>query len=173
MNIPRQKLKFFALVGLVFIAVLGVYLPNINKSLNNTLECVLTENNCLFGDQNLALAINFSQTPIIEEELAIQFTFANSHKIQSAWVEGVNMYMGKTPVLFEQLIDNPQNAGLVVQHNADTQNSLEDVTLQKQEGITFLGACSSAQMHWQLKVILIESGTKNTALYTANFYTTQ
>ncbi|WP_395343238.1 hypothetical protein PN836_002955 [Ningiella sp. W23] len=79
--------------------------------------------------ENHTITVSFEQTPVSEEELFLNFELPETVKIEDIWIEGVNMYMGKTPVLFED--ENAPN-----------------------RGVTFLGSCNLDEMQWQLKVQL-------------------
>ena len=83
-----------------------------------------------------SLTILFTQSPIVEEELFIVFESPERFQIKRAWIEGDNMYMGKTPILFE---------------NANKPNL----------GLTFLGSCNLAEMKWLLFVELIDTELKD------------
>jgi hypothetical protein len=93
------------------------------------------------------LRIKFKQTPTVEEELLVTFDISPGNTIKKAWIEGANMYMGKTPVIIEQLGPDKIN-----------------------QGLTFLGSCSQAHMEWQLFVEIINT-TDNTEVYSATFNT--
>ena len=64
-------------------------------------------------------------------------------KIVNAWIEGVNMYMGKTPIIFEQT---------------------------PSVGITFLGSCNLPEMKWRIN-IEAQNNEGEINHYSAFFYT--
>lgn len=109
----------------------------------------MTNNACFFDVDIAELKVSFQKIPTIEEELIINFFLNNNRaEITQAWVEGQNMYMGKTPVIFES----------------------KELPLEHQ-GITFLGSCSQPQMQWQFNVAVKNKKTEQTKVYSA-FFTT-
>lgn len=71
----------------------------------------------------------------IEEEIPMEFIVDEKYTLSHIWVEGMNMYMGRTPVL----IDSNNN----------------------KVGVMFLGSCSEPQMQWRINVELVnENGDK-------------
>lgn len=74
--------------------------------------------------------LTFLQNIELEEELKLEFTLPTSLKLVGTWVQGINMYMGKTALI----IDSSQNRGLQEVYQASL----------------FLGACSEPNMKWQL-----------------------
>lgn len=105
--------------------ILGIYLANVNDPLNSTGECDITSDICKVRVLNSQLSVKFEQVPQTEEELYLNFDLGRGLSIEKAWIEGVNMYMGKTPVLFE----DPKN---------------------RERAVTFLGSCNLAEMQWRL-----------------------
>ncbi|MFC3121722.1 hypothetical protein [Agaribacter flavus] len=98
----------------------------VNDVLNRDSACRLQSNQCEITSKYGAISINFKQMPISEEMLSIVFSLPSGYQINSAHIEGVNMYMGRTPVMFEQ--------GKKIN-----------------EGTTFLGSCNIEEMQWQLQ----------------------
>lgn len=92
------------------------------------------------------MSVTFEQQPITEEELFLVFDLDDSSSIVSAWVEGTDMYMGKTPVLFED-------------------------PLKPLQAVTFLGSCNLQEMQWQLNVKVKNNATAEVALIQLYFYT--
>lgn len=95
----------------------------------------------------MSLRIKFLQAPAIEEELFINFDISKGYVIAGAWVEGENMYMGKTPIIFENIDNKKTN-----------------------KGFTFLGSCTQPDMQWKL-YIEVKSEAGDTSLYSAFFNT--
>ncbi len=62
---------------------------------------------------------------VVEEQIDVSISGLQNAEITSAWVEGVNMFMGKIPVVLEQQEDGAK-------------------------GWFFLGSCSEPKMQWQL-----------------------
>lgn len=90
--------------------------------------CTFSNNICeLSIDDELAVA-RFSETPIPEESITLSVRLPEGKSIESAWIEGVNMYMGKIPVLFDE-----SDGG-------------------EWQGWFMLGSCSEPVMTWQLRI---------------------
>lgn len=144
---------YFALISLclclsVFAAknILGV-----NKVLAEGQVCTLHQLRCLFSVDSKQFSIKFVQSPSVEQELAIKFTLPAGTRLGKVWIEGKNMYMGKTPVIFDT---EANNGG--------------DVS-----GLTFLGSCNLPEMTWQLNVQVINEKTEHIKMYSVLFTTSQ
>lgn len=120
-----KKLPIGVFTTLCLIMVIAIYYANVKKPRDIPNECNITQESCVFVVDQSSLEVEFLQTPISEEELTLKFKTNNGLKIVNVWIEGVNMYMGKTPVLFE------------------TDENI---------GITFLGSCNLAEMKWRLNI---------------------
>lgn len=150
MNKKSFTLRLGIFLCLIFTVLFGIYLKNVNNTLNHSTQsnqCLLINNACTFKTDSIYLRINFLQPPIIEEELLINFEINQGYQILSAWIEGANMYMGKTPVIFED-------------------KSGDKVT----KGLTFLGSCSKADMQWNLFIKVVNE-TEKTEIYSVSFST--
>ncbi len=91
-------------------------------------SCNFVNETCEFlFDGEVAIA-TFSTMPEPEESVTLKILIPENQEIESAWIEGVNMYMGKIPVL----LDN------------DGQG--------KWSGWFMLGSCSEPVMKWQLRL---------------------
>ena len=91
-------------------------------------SCNFVNETCEFLiDGEVAIA-TFSTMPEPEESVTLKILIPENQEIESAWIEGVNMYMGKIPVL----LDN------------DGQG--------KWSGWFMLGSCSEPVMKWQLRL---------------------
>ncbi len=126
----NKSKKWFhtALFGcLVFTAFAGVYFGNVNEKLNKSNECLLDSLACHYEFEGKYFSLIFEQVPQTEEELFIRFDLPENYRVKNAWIEGINMYMGKSPVIFD---DSPQR------------------------GVTFLGSCNLDTMQWALYVKL-------------------
>ena len=66
--------------------------------------------------------------PEAEESVTVKLLVPEGEEIESAWIEGVNMYMGKIPVL----LDNDGEG--------------------EWSGWFMLGSCSEPVMKWQLRL---------------------
>ncbi|OFA33244.1 hypothetical protein BAE46_00585 [Glaciecola punicea] len=148
MNKKPTALKMIVFASLVIIVFFGIYMANVNKPLTKTTQCQLQNNACFFSNETLELSVEFTNTPVIEEELTIDFTYSSGFIIKSAWIQGNNMYMGKTPVIMQS-----------------------STHLDNTSGITFLGSCSEPKMQWQLFVELQNENTEQTIVYSVLFIT--
>jgi hypothetical protein len=91
-------------------------------------SCTFSNKTCEFLiDDELAVA-RFSTQPMPEESITLSLRMPNDEIIESAWIEGVNMYMGKVPVLLEQSVKGEWS------------------------GWFMLGSCSEPVMTWQLRL---------------------
>lgn len=91
-------------------------------------SCNFVNETCeLLIDEKLAIA-SFSTMPEPEESVTVKLIIPEGNNIESAWIEGVNMYMGKIPVLL------------------DTDGE------GKWSGWFMLGSCSEPVMKWQLRL---------------------
>lgn len=129
-------MRLIAYILLTFGVVAGVYWANVNNELNIGDECTLLKNECVFLTSKGEFRLKFEQEPVAEEELAILFDMPDGVIVKSAQVQGVNMFMGKTPVLFEEGL--PENTA-----------------------VTFLGSCNLAEMKWVLTVDYEIDGTQD------------
>lgn len=136
MNKLHKNYKAYALAGLILLVLGGATLNNVNKPLTENGMCIIQEKFCTFSDDEVHVSVEFEQVPVVEEELFVKIDVTPNWHLQNAWVEGVNMYMGKTPVLFED--------------NTNTKR-----------GVTFLGSCNLSTMQWQ---IYIEIENNNTGI---------
>ena len=91
-------------------------------------SCNFVNETCEFLIGNDIAIAHFSEKPVAEESVTVTFSIPPNYVVESAWIEGVNMYMGKIPVLLEQ---GPQG---------------------KWSGWFMLGSCSEPVMRWQLRL---------------------
>ncbi|WP_334020714.1 hypothetical protein [Alteromonas sp. S015] len=91
-------------------------------------SCNFVNETCEFLiDDKLSIA-SFSTKPEPEESVTVKLLVPVGVEIESAWIEGVNMYMGKIPVL------------------------LDDDGEGNWSGWFMLGSCSEPVMKWQLRL---------------------
>ncbi|APD94210.1 hypothetical protein BM523_09485 [Alteromonas mediterranea] len=91
-------------------------------------SCNFVNETCEFLiDDKLSIA-SFSIAPEVEESVTVKLLIPEGEVIESAWIEGVNMYMGKIPVL------------------------LDNVEAGQWSGWFMLGSCSEPVMKWQLRL---------------------
>lgn len=149
MNKKASNFSLIVFAMLVLMAFTAHLFFQRNEVLTQGEVCELVDKVCQFDDANSHLRINFVQRPQIETELIVRFTLDKDYEIEQAWIEGDNMYMGKIPVIFE---------------NIDNDND-------KSEGITFLGSCTQAKMQWRMNIILQHKKTEHLQQYSVLFST--
>ncbi|MBJ2128372.1 hypothetical protein JC525_05435 [Alteromonas sp. IB21] len=148
-NHNNKRSKFLhsqlPLIAIVVVAVC-VYLAqefqssplNANRIVNGIgNSCNFVNEACEFLiDDKLAIA-TFSTMPEPEESVTLKIIVPEDQEIESAWIEGVNMYMGKVPVLLEN----------------DGKGAWS--------GWFMLGACSEPVMKWQLRLNIKDKESPN------------
>jgi hypothetical protein len=116
----------------VFAAAIGLFLnytdsppmrPTKQCNINLTQECVV------FDDVQ-RISVRFLQEIEVEEELLFTITVPNNTNVKKMWVQGINMYMGKSAALTDSIY-------------ADEGKKVYNSRL-------FLGSCSEPAMRWQL-----------------------
>ena len=137
-NNKRSKILHsqLPLVAIIVVAVC-VYLAHKFQSsvLKDTSVVNGIGNSCNFVNETCEFLIDgevaiatFSTMPEPEESVTLKILIPENQEIESAWIEGVNMYMGKIPVL----LDNDGEG--------------------KWSGWFMLGSCSEPVMKWQLRL---------------------
>lgn len=122
----------------------------------------LTEHNapsrtkiCLDGEACLKTAelkIEFNPNPVvIEEEINAKLFLSSDWILNKGWVEGVNMYMGKTPLLIQE---------------KENKSAYFDT-------IFFLGSCSEPDMHWRMVTEWEHKTSGQTVTTFYDFYTSR
>jgi hypothetical protein len=137
------KTTFFARISiplLVCAVVLGVFFnytgpQNINSKKQCTIE--LTQK-CVVFDNGQQISVQFLQEMELEEEILINIIIPKNSTIKNMWVQGINMYMGKTAII--------------------TDNTYVQDTQKVYNARLFLGACSEPAMKWQM---IIQTSTNN------------
>ncbi|AWL11949.1 hypothetical protein HMF8227_01474 [Saliniradius amylolyticus] len=133
-------LSFAALMASVFIFSDWSGVTTLNDE-----PCQLDQGSCPIQLGPRQGRIMLTPQPIpLEEELTLQFELPEGWQLNSAVIEGVNMYMGQIPVIFE----GPNR------------------------GITFLGACSEPRMQWRL-ALRLEQQDQNATISRELYFTTQ
>tara|TARA_R110002124_G_scaffold224875_3_gene390160 strand:- start:24 stop:446 length:423 start_codon:yes stop_codon:yes gene_type:complete len=135
----KQTLILFAV--LIFISLLGLYYKNVNSTVQSSENCDLSLGKCTFVYGNDEISVKFLSPIVTEEEILLTFELPQDVKLTDAWIEGINMFMGKTPVIQEG-----------------------------ERYITFLGSCNLDKMQWQLNMKVEDKNGQLTS-YSAVFYT--
>jgi hypothetical protein len=119
---------------LIIAAAVGIFLnytdPPVIKStkqcnIDLTQECVVFDN----GQQ---ISVRFLQEVEVEEELSLTIRIPSNTQVKRMWVQGINMYMGKSAVLTDSIY-------------AEEDKKVYNARL-------FLGSCSEPLMRWQLVI---------------------
>ncbi len=133
------------LVAIFFVAI-SVYLAlkSQSTSLNTNHASNGIGNSCQFVNKTCEFLIGedvavarFSDIPIAEESITLSLSLPANSKVESAWIEGINMYMGKIPVLLESKANG------------------------EWEGWFMLGSCGEPIMKWQLRLNIKDQETPN------------
>lgn len=132
----HQK-KLLLAVGLLILITIGLVIGQ--KEVSSDAEyCRMANGACSIDDSGVKIDIQFAPASIpLETELDISMMSASPLSIRQAWVEGINMYMGRIPVQFESNDGMNWHAPL------------------------FLGMCSEPDMQWQLIVEVTGNGGKS------------
>ena len=154
MNKKPKKISVIVFLLLVITVIIGVNTQLSNNKFTKLDECTLQNNICFFSHTELDLRLEFNQKPIVEEELFMTLSGGNNVSIKTAWIEGVNMYMGKTPVMLSP---------------SEEVGDVSDKTII--QGLTFLGSCSQPVMQWRLFIEVENDQTQQSKVYSALFST--
>lgn len=108
----------------------SVYFSNFQKDslstvVDNVDKCQFSNNVCLIYDGDEVFRLVFAQKPIVEEELVLNYALPSGWELSTSWVEGVNMYMGKS---------------LIIDYESSDRNQVK----------IFLGSCSEPKMQWKI-----------------------
>lgn len=117
---------------LVFAAIISFFLNySDSPTVKVTKQCNidLTQECVVFANGN-EISVQFLQQPEVEEELLLKIAIPKNAKISDMWIQGINMYMGKSAVLTDSI------------YNKNDQKIYNSRL--------FLGACSEPVMRWQL-----------------------
>jgi hypothetical protein len=136
----NKTVILFILLALV--SVTGVYYNNVKNSVFVENTCDLSREKCAFDFNGKKISVKFLSKIITEEEILLSIDLPDGLIVKEGWIEGVNMYMGKTPII-----------------------------KQGNEFVTFLGSCNLAKMEWRLH-FSVEDENGQVKNYSAAFYTT-
>ncbi|QJR79297.1 hypothetical protein CA267_018810 [Alteromonas pelagimontana] len=139
-----MKIKFLlqkALRPLIIVILPAcVYLANQYVSVSS--DDMDLRNQCNFVDLECDFAIfarpavaRFSAPPTIEEPITLNLITPQDAVIESIWIEGVNMYMGKIPV------------------------SVDSIDANQWSGWFMLGSCAEPLMRWRMVVNIKDQPT--------------
>jgi hypothetical protein len=139
--ITKSNIALF--VALLLISISGACYKYVTSTKTDHLECQIAVDSCTLLNESGAIRIKFLTAIETEEEMLLNIDLPKGLSLDEAWIEGVNMFMGKTPVM-----------------------------LENNQYITFLGSCSLSKMEWKLN-LKISDKNGLVQLYSAIFYTTQ
>lgn len=127
-----------ALFLLAFIVILMIiYVKNRDTSNKDTDTCQLHAQKCTILVAEGPFQVQIIDQLVVEELIGVQISLPSSLKIEQIYIEGINMYMGKSQV--QQL-----------SVNSHAMNSTQHLW----NGEFFLGSCSLETMHWQMVIEL-------------------
>lgn len=104
--------------------------------------CNITHQPCSVNTPEGVYTAGFDSPIEVEEELLLKFSFPANSEFENGWVEGRNMFMGKTPVIPE------------------SREKIGKVT-----AVVFLGSCNQATMEWRLTARFKDQNGKLVELY--------
>lgn len=122
----------FLFVLIVFFALRGGVTDN-PPSMGLDNHCEFVNSHCRINHNNNVVLSTFSSIPEPEMSITVNFSLPDYLEIDSVWIEGVNMYMGKVPVL------------------------VEETEPGEWSGWFMLGACSEPVMRWKMIMYLKNS----------------
>ncbi|MFT4940036.1 MAG: hypothetical protein ACI88A_003087 [Paraglaciecola sp.] len=151
----RSHIYRFALpLSILLLLFMNFFLKQANDIKPQDAQCQIEgTSKCIIQRQDKKFSLELSNAPEIEEEIRLLLEYPNSYELSAAWVQGVNMYMGRSALV----IENTQ--------------SHEKLTVT--EALFFLGACSEKSMLWQLVTVYIEPNTEHEIKLYYNFSTHQ
>ena len=101
-----------------------------SKTIAEMNGCAIQNNYCEFIVDQQIFEVSFVNSPLVEEENRANISSKQKFTISRAWIEGINMYMGKTPVIIESATDNSAQV------------------------LYFLGSCNLETMQWRMLIQL-------------------
>ena len=127
---------------LVAVSIFAILATRSGPVLTHSNICALGRSPCVIKTPDYQVSITLqNQQVVLEQETFVDIQVKNA-QLTEAWIEGVNMYMGKIPLMQER-----------------------DST-----HVFFLGSCSEPDMHWRLNIIL-EDNTGSAHSHYVDFYT--
>jgi hypothetical protein len=123
---------------LIFTAAVGMFLNYTDpQSIKPTKQCNIDlTQECVVFNHEQKISVRFLQEIEVEEELSLTITVPDNTNVKKMWVQGINMYMGKSAVLTDYIY-------------ADEGEKVYNARL-------FLGSCSEPAMRWQLVIQTID-----------------
>ena len=135
----KQFLPIIALFSILSV-VYWLNLKNSNETIGD--NCYFDSDTCILVKDDERFSVSFDRFPVeLEEELNLSFDYPEQYVVKQAWVEGVNMFMGRSLVDF---------------NGASFKQEFVSDAVSPQNGALFLGSCSEPKMRWRLVVELAE-----------------
>lgn len=94
--------------------------------------CYFSNAYCQLSVAGLNLSARLSRSPLPEEPIDVSIFYPESVAIDSIWLEGVNMYMGKIPVVID--------------------NTITQDAQKVSSGWFMFGACHQPKMEWEIVI---------------------
>lgn len=131
------KRRVFSSIVCLSITVVAVLIFSINKSIQEptvlpvndiakVMGCTIQNNRCEFNVDQQKFDVIFVEKPVPEEEVRFSISSNEDFNIENAWIEGIDMYMGKSPVIPEL------------------------VEPSRLQAVFFLGSCNLRTMEWRM-----------------------
>jgi hypothetical protein len=120
--------SFIVIVTIIYIN--NSQYNNVSNPLPNSQTCHFVDGECYVASNGDLIQASLLSPLRIEEEIHVEFHFPAGVTPEMAWVEGVNMYMGKIPLFLTSSTDNSYT------------------------GWFMLGFCSEPKMQWRLMLKL-------------------
>jgi hypothetical protein len=125
------------------ILLLGIFVYVLNSPASKSYQDVQCQiegrDACTIQQHGEGFVVAFSRIPEVEEEITLKLTYPDSYELREAWVQGINMYMGRSAILLDS-------------------NQKQDGQINS-KAMLFLGACSEKNMKWQLVTLFVETAS--------------
>jgi hypothetical protein len=146
--------RFILPSSIILLLFIVLYLKQTGDIKTVDAQCQISgTSSCIIQRNNKKFSIKLSEKPKIEEEINLQLQYPISFELSKSWVQGVNMYMGRS--------------ALVVKNTES--NSTTNIT----KALFFLGSCSEKNMLWQLVTVYKNTNTGQELTLFYNFSTQQ
>lgn len=141
-----HKALFLLMFIIILMFVYGVNRPSIHDNSNT---CIVYAQNCNILFDEGPVEVEILDQLVVEELIGVKISLPAALIIEQIHIEGINMYMGKSPV--HQTIVNKVDG--LKKHTT-------------WEGEFFLGSCSLAEMHWRMVIELKDQEKVANVLFT-------
>lgn len=130
----RKPLQVITLLVFTIIIVIFAkqYIHENNTNHQSDIDgtCIFSENQCEVRWRDIVIEATLSPQVMVEEEITLTVLFSQPVTVESLYIEGVNMYMGKIPIIMD------------IQEKKHIQ------------GWFMLGSCSEPAMTWRVSLKL-------------------